>query len=604
MPREKDPRKPSYEMIKDARRGILSGFLRSGIIFRASDFIGIVNPNTAVITLNDVYELETRRLTAIIDQPAVQPPSSAIVPLKRTADDEKTLRNLFYISLNPDELPSFHFWTKSGDLDPVTAGESFDWDKYFDKNPPSPATTAKIAMLENERKGAVQRGAEEHQNTQNKQPLEFLNLYNDISLPDSDRERIAGRPASDIDPIPHISASSIAAQSMPEVEVLLQFNRGGMYLREFTHKAFYAMACWLVKNEEEEEEVEEKKEGEDKDGAKKGPKFRDMFLDILEPGRNLRVEKISSVSHASSRNFQERIKPLLGQPDYKFRIRSTRYQSSWNLGSDFDSGGVGELKYDLKLVRPNVGYCYCSANWHITGNLGLNSACFEKAIKFLFDWKSSAHPNSNHLSLDIPKHSSFDLNRNSDVVVDAKIQKIFAELSPTPAKADSHPAQIFIRDVVEDDTDGSDFLGTTPRGRGNIQYGNGFRDVPSVRQPISGPASRLDRQSNGHRSRKTTEIGGGPDQSSIQPQFLTDSGVIKLQERLKIAEASNVETDDLQEQLRIANGKLSEMSGLEERLKISENRAKLKSTCPFCAQDWAGATIQVIMRRTLQLLRF
>lgn len=605
MPREKDPRKPNYEMIKDVRQGILSGFLRLGIIFRASDFIGIVNPKTAVITLNDIYDFETRRLVAIIDQPAVQPPSSAIVPLKTTADDEKTLRNLFYISLNPDELPSFHFWTKPGDLDPVTAGESFDWDNFFDKNPPSPATTAKIAALENERKGAVQRGPEEHPKAQNKQALEFLNRYNDISLPGSDRERTAGRPANDIDPVPHISASSIPAQSLPEVEVLLQFNRGGMYLREFTHKAFYAMACWLVKNEEEEEEVEEKKEGDDEDGAKKGRiKFRDMFLDILEPGRNLRVEKISSVSHASSRIFQERIKPLLGQPDNKFRIRSTRYQSSWNLGSDFDAGGVGDLKYDLKLVRPNVGYCYCSANWHITGNLSLNSACFEKAIKFLFDCESSAHPNSNRLSLDIPKHSSFDLNRKSDVVVDAKIQKIFAELSPTPAEADSHPAQIFIRDVVEDDTDGSDFLGTSPRGRGNVQYGNDFRDVPSVRQSVSGPTSRLDRQSNGHRSRKSAEIGGGPDLSSIQPQFLTDSDVIKLQERLKIAEASNIETDDLQEQLRVANGKLSEMSDLEERLKISENRAKLKSTCPFCAQDWAGATKQVIMRRTLQLSRF
>lgn len=599
VPREKDPRKPSYEMIKDARQGILSGFLRSGIILRASDFIGIVNPKTAVITLNDLYDFETRRLVAIIDQPAVQPESSAIVPLKRTADDEKTLRNLFFISLNPDELPSFHFWTKSGDVDPVTAGESIDWDKFFDKNPPSPATTAKIAMLEYKRKGAVQRGAEEHQNTQNKQPLDFLNRYNNMSFPGSDRERIAGRSASDIGPTPHISASSIPAQSLPEVEVLLQFNRGGMYLREFTHRAFYAMACWLVKNEEEEEEMEEAEEGEER-----VPKVRDMFLDILGPGRNLRVEKISSVSHVSSRIFQERIKPLLSQPDNKFRIRTTRYQSSWNLRSDFDSGGVGDLKYDLKLVRPNVGYCYCSANWHITKSLSLNSECFEKAIKFLFDWEYSAHPNSNHLSLDIPKHRSFDLNRDLAVVVDAKIQKIFAELSPTLAKADSRPAQIFIRDVVEDDMDGSDFLGTSPRGRGNFQYDNGFQDAPSVRQSISGPASRLDRQSNGHRSRKITEIGGGPDLSSIQPQFLDNSEVIKLQERLKIAEASNVETDDLQEQLRIANGKLSEMSGLEERLKVSEKRAKLKSTCPFCAQDWAGATIQVIMRRTWQPPRF
>ena len=628
VPRQKDPRKPSYEMIKDARKGILSGFLRSGIIFRASDFIGIVNPKTAMVTLNDVYDYETRCLATISDQPTVQPPSSAIVPFKRTADkeadDEKTLRNLFYISLKADELPSFHFWTKPGDLDPVTAGETFDWGKFFDNNPPPPATTGKIAMLENERKGLSQHGAEEQQNTYNKQPLEFLNRYNDSNLPALGREPTGGRLASDIDPIPHISAASIPAQSPIEAEVLLQFNRGGMYLREFTHKALYAMACWLVENEEEEEEKEE--DGKEKDEAKKDlTQPRDMFLDILEPGKNLREEKIASVSRASNRTFQDKIKPLFGQPDNKFRIRSSRFSSSWNLKSDFDAAGEGDLMYDLKLVRPNVGYCYSSANWHITKDLGLNSERFERAIKFLFDWESSAHPNSNHLSLVIPEHNSFDLKRNSDVVVDAKMQKIFAELSGTPAKEDPHPAEIFIRDVVEDDTDGSDFLGTSSPGRGNIKFGNRFGDVPDVHQLVSGAAPRLDQesislpgvptqlpsdgilipgQSNRHDSMKITEIGGGPVRSSIQPRFLTVSDANKLQKRLRIAEASAEETDDLRERLEIAEGKLSEMNGLKDRLKVSEDRARLSSSCPFCPQDWAGVTIQVTMCRILQFPRF
>ena len=551
VPREKDPKKPSYEMIQKARQGSLSGWLQSGIIFRASDFIRMVNPKTAVITLNDIYDFETRYLTTLSNEPIAPPPMSSIITFKKTADkgadEEKTLRNLYYISLNQDELPSFHFWTKSGEKDPVEAGEPSNWGKYFDENPPSPATMAKIAVLENERTEKVRRGAEEQHNIQGKQPPGFQDRSNDINLPPVSKEPTEGRP----DWIPEISASPVSAQSPVEAEVLLHFNRGGMYLREFTHKALYAMACWLVKNEEEEED-----EGEDEDeedGEKKGPvEPRDIFLDILEQGKDLREEKIVSVSPASSRNFREKIKPFFGRPDTKFRIRSTRYQSSWNLDSGFDSGGVGDLKYDLKLVRPNVGYCYCSANWQITASFDLNNVSFEKAIIFLFDWDLSAHPKSNRLSLDIPEHGSFDLDRNSHPITDAKVQKVFAELSETPAKADSHPAEIFIRDVVEDDTDGSDFLGTS--------------------------------QHNERNSVEATKTRGP-----------TTPELAKLQERLKIAEAYMIENDDLREELRITKGKLSEMNDLKERKKKSEDRTELPS-CPFGDRIWVGLPNEVTMR--------
>lgn len=625
VPREKNPRKPNFEMIKDARQGVLSGFLRSGKLFRASDFVGIVNPKTAIITLDDIYEFETRGLTAIGDQPISRPPLSSMVSFRKTAeqgaDDEKNLRNLFYISLGQDELPSFHFWTKAGDLDPVTAGEPIDWGKLFDQNPPSPATTAKIATLENDRKEKVQRGPEEQQNTQNKQPLEFLDHYNDINTPALGREPPEGRPASDIDPVLQLSVSPGSAQLAPEAEVLLQFNRGGMYLREFTHKALYAMACWLVKNEEEDEK--ESQYEEDEAEAERGPTgIRDMFLDILEPGKDVRQEKIVSVSRASNRSFQENIKPFFGQRDNKFRIRSTRYQSSWNIDSGFDSGGVGDLKYDLKLVRPNVGYCYCSANWHNPTTLILNSMRFEKAVEFLFNWELSAHPNSDHLSLDIPDHGSFDLDRKSILVVNASLQKIFAELSATPAKPGSHPAEIFIRDVVEDDTDGSDFLGNGSPEPENVMYGEDPGGVPDVHQSISGVAPRIDRgsiiasdmpnqppsgnldslitgQSKGPNPMKAA--GEGRDLLSIQPGLLNVSETAELQERLRIAEASVERSDNLHERLRIAEDKVSELSGLKERLKTLEDRAKLQCSCPFCPQDWAGATKLVTMRQTLQL---
>ena len=545
VPREKDPKKPSYEMIQKARQGELSGWLRSGIIFRASDLVGMVNPKTAVITLNNIYDFETRYLTPISNEPIAPPPMSSMVsfrkPAGKGANDEKTLRNLFFISLNRDELPSFHFWTKPGEIDPVEAGQPSDWGKYFDKNPPSPATMAKITVLEKERTEKVRHGAEEQHDIKGKQPRGFQDRSNDINLPPVSKEPTKGRPGSHADRIPETSASPLSAQAPVEAEVLLHFNRGGMYLREFTHKALYAMACWLVKNEEEEEEdqVEEEEDGEEKDPIEP----RDIFLDILEQGKDLREEKIVSVSPASSRIFQEKIRPFFGQQNIKYRIRSTRYQSSWNLNSGFDSGGVGDLKYDLKLVRPNVGFCYCSANWQITASFDLNSVSFERAITFLFDWELSVHPKSNRLSLDIPEHGSFDLDRNSHPIVDARVQRVFAELSDTPAKADSHPADIFIRDVVEDDIDGSE--GTSQN---------------NERNPV-----------------ETTKSRG-----------LTGPETARLQERLKIAEAYMIENDELQEELGIAKSELSEMTRLKERLRIAEAIARQPPSCPFCDENWIG----------------
>lgn len=564
VPRQKDPKKPNYEMIKDARNGVLSGFLRSGKIFRASDFVGMVNPKTAIITLHGIYDFKTRHLTNLDDQPISRLPLSSMVSFKKVADEEaddgRTLRNLFYVALAHDELPSFHFWTKPGDLDPVKAGQPYNWGEHFDKNPPSPMTAARISMLENERKGRVQRGAEEKQSTQNEKPLEFLDHYNIINSPDLGRESSQPQPSNDQALTPQIDAAPDLAQSPLEAEVLLHFNRGGMYLREFTHKALHAMACWLVKNEEDEDD-EEDKAGQ----SQTQTQVRDMILDILGPDKDLHEVNIVSVSPASHRSFQKYIKPYLGMPNYHFRVRSPRFDSSNNLNSDFDAAGVGDLMSDLKLVRPNVGHCYCSATtW--TKNLHQNNLHFERALKFLFDWESSAYPNSAHLTLDVPGHGRFNLDRDSDMVVDASIQKIFAEISSTLVRSGSRPIEIFIHDIVEDVTDLSD-------------------------HPVGEVLDIL----------QATGTLRGPNFSSTKPPLLTNSEIAKLQERLKIAEASNFETDDLQERLKIAEDKLSEMGDLQQRLKNSEDRARLKSSCPFCTQDWAAATRQVTMRRTSKI---
>ena len=614
MPRNKDPSRPSFEMIKDARKGTLSGFLRSGKLIRASDLVGDVNPKTAIITLHNIYDFETRCLTAIDDQPIPSLPMSSAVTFKKSADtgaaDEKTLRNLFYISLAQDELPSFHFWTREGDPNPMIAAERHDWGKEFDENPPSPKTAAKIVRLENERKARAKQGAEQQQSTQTHTQVGFLDSFNDNkNLPGLGREPIQGQSAGDINPVPQTSVSPAVAQSPPEVEVLLQFNRGGMYLREFTLKALHAMAFWMVENEEEEKEEDE---NEDEDEDPELESKSDMFLDILEPEKNLREEKIVSVSRASMRNFEENIKPLLSQPGNEFRVRSARYSSS--LG--FDQGGIGTSRLDLKLVRPNVGYCYCSSSWDNTKQLRQNSARFEKALQFLFDWKLSAHPKAAHLTLEIPSHGSFRLDRDSEVlfVLEAKIQKIFHQLSSAPCSPDSRPTEIFVRDYVEDDTDGSDSLDNSPPKHGKAKYEGGSGDVPDVHQrsriPSDGPeqlkadtvGSSVIRQAEGRRSTQATEIRGGPHLPSIHPRLLTASETIALQERLRIAEAVVEDVDDLHKRLRAAEEKLTKMGGMEKRLSLSEDKSKLKFTCPFCPKDWAAATKQVLMWQTLQLL--
>lgn len=103
VPQLKDPPDPTHDMIAHARQGILKGFFRDGHIFCASDLIGSVSQLTANITLEEVYDYQTRPL---IFKPSVP-------------EAEKSLRYLYYISLKERELPSFHFWISPSDKSPL-----------------------------------------------------------------------------------------------------------------------------------------------------------------------------------------------------------------------------------------------------------------------------------------------------------------------------------------------------------------------------------------------------------------------------------------------------------------------------------------------------
>ena len=164
-----DPPEPTLEMVSDARRGVLTDFLRSGTLLRASDYIGMVNPKTARISLDEIYDYLTRPLSAEVDN---------------ISDDKKSLRNLFYISLARDELPSFHFWKGLEDPDPFElekAGREVNCEKAFEHNSPSPDTAAGIKDLKEESKARNNIDRSEH-GSQAQMSLEMLAGPSKISL--------------------------------------------------------------------------------------------------------------------------------------------------------------------------------------------------------------------------------------------------------------------------------------------------------------------------------------------------------------------------------------------------------------------------------------
>ena len=140
VPRDKNPPPPTPQMIADAREGRLDRHFRSGKIIRASEFVWDVIPSTAVLTVNEIYDYQTRPLSVH----------------DRVNQDQKTIRNLFYVALAKDELPSYHFWIKPEDPDPVER-QGVNCSEEFEKNSLSPGTAARIAEMETQRNAMLQR---------------------------------------------------------------------------------------------------------------------------------------------------------------------------------------------------------------------------------------------------------------------------------------------------------------------------------------------------------------------------------------------------------------------------------------------------------------
>lgn len=113
---ERNPLRPTSDMIQKARKGHLTKFLRQGDIIRADEFGGVVDPITAQLQVSKDLNHQTECL------------SSEDADM---ADELKTEENLYFITVSKDELPSYHFWKRDADPDPLEAGKPIDWDAKF-----------------------------------------------------------------------------------------------------------------------------------------------------------------------------------------------------------------------------------------------------------------------------------------------------------------------------------------------------------------------------------------------------------------------------------------------------------------------------------------
>ncbi|KAI9795449.1 MAG: hypothetical protein M1835_005783 [Candelina submexicana] len=125
VPTRLQAQRPTSKLIKSARRGKLEGFLGNGEIIPAEEFEQTVNPVTAEIFLDRDVLFETDHLSD---------------------DDEsmdETLRdssNLYYIAVNRGELPTYHFWRKNDEEDPMKHLNSTESAKSFAEAVPDAAT--------------------------------------------------------------------------------------------------------------------------------------------------------------------------------------------------------------------------------------------------------------------------------------------------------------------------------------------------------------------------------------------------------------------------------------------------------------------------------
>ena len=121
-PRRRFPLRPTATMIQNARRGILTRFLKQGEIVQGVDYGEIVNPTTAELRFREDLDFGTEHLS---DED------------ESMEEGLKNKENLYYISEHRDELPTYHFWRRATDPDPLAAPKPVDWEAVFEERLPA-----------------------------------------------------------------------------------------------------------------------------------------------------------------------------------------------------------------------------------------------------------------------------------------------------------------------------------------------------------------------------------------------------------------------------------------------------------------------------------
>ena len=200
-----------------------------------------------------------------------------------------------------------------------------------------------------------------------------------------------------------------------------------MYLNDFKASALVDLARYLVENEEESHF-----EGKD----------MTLYLDIKILGQRDRQEYRIGSGIKLQRLYTKDVKPYFGRIGFQFRVRSPSFD---HLSPFYVNDSL-----ELKIVRPDVGHFYCYAGWNDSNDVKLNSAEFEKALNFLFSRPGSEHYDSDLLTLTIPGYGLFDIDRKSEVIVGAKMQRIFSAITGLDTDTDSvpgkPPAEIFVHE--------------------------------------------------------------------------------------------------------------------------------------------------------------
>ena len=435
VPRQKNPPSLAPGTARDARCGSLTGYLRSGTIICASDFIGDVAATTGKMSLEEKYDYQTRPLSAFDVE---------------ITEDQKSLRSLFYIAVNENELPNFHFWIVPEEVDPVEAARGMDVKVVSKSTSTSPAVAANLGQsdfgiqgsidspfcqsfasgpLSSNGKHPLEENVDRIQHTSatswiqeerdpyNHGPMDTLNfLPKERAKPSHDKSTTTREQAQSGRPSEPLSV-------IQKKEVLLQFRKGGIYLADFNFQEFVETARKLVEHEE--------------DDPVQGKDMR-ICVDIQDFSTGSVIERRISSNRKHRQIYSTDVRPYLGQAGFDIRVRSMKMKET-----PFDDHGAEPTV--LKIMHRGKGSLYVHVDWQ-KGNLKDNDDAFWRALNFLFpeDYKESS---PERLKLEIPGHGLLDIDRSSSMAINKDIQARFASI--TSANQTSRAAEVFVYRVTE-----------------------------------------------------------------------------------------------------------------------------------------------------------